>query len=308
MLHLQQRLAADLSPRTALYLRSAKIRFDDLGLDADFRRQSVGNQPAAVEHRDAIAGLHHHAHIVLDQQHAQSGAGELAQQRGQARFVGGRKSGGRLVEQQGVGPAGQRARDFHQAPVDEGQVVCAHLGVAVEADQRQQVVDAPRVLAWREREAQVVAHRQRGEHLRSLEGAGHAGPRQTMRRQTRQGRLATCDRACIGAVEPADQVEQRGLARAVRADQSAYLACRDVERHVLHRLHAAEGDGQPAHAHHALARATLQPRQRVRGIARVDAVRPHGRAFVERGQAFGAQPQDDQQQHTEYQQAVFGQR
>ncbi len=48
------------------------------------------------------------------------------------------------------------------------------------------------------------------------------------------------DRTAVGPVEPADHVEQRGLAGAVGTDDRGDLAALDRDRHVLDRPHAAE--------------------------------------------------------------------
>ena len=47
-------------------------------------------------------------------------------------------------------------------------------------------------------------------------------------------------RAGIGLIDAADQIEQRRLAGAVRPDQREDRARRDGERDVAHRVHAAE--------------------------------------------------------------------
>src|SRR4029077_2686414 len=48
------------------------------------------------------------------------------------------------------------------------------------------------------------------------------------------------DRAGVRLVEPADHVEERGLAGAVRADDRDKTAAPDGERHAIHRAHPAE--------------------------------------------------------------------
>ena len=54
------------------------------------------------------------------------------------------------------------------------------------------------------------------------------------------------DPAGVGVVEPADHVEQRGLARPVGPDDGEDLALAHVEAHAVDRLHAAEGLGDLA--------------------------------------------------------------
>ena len=53
------------------------------------------------------------------------------------------------------------------------------------------------------------------------------------------------DAACIGPVMSADDVDQRRLARAVRAEQADDLAVVHVEVDAVERTHAAERLAQP---------------------------------------------------------------
>src|SRR4029453_15757013 len=50
------------------------------------------------------------------------------------------------------------------------------------------------------------------------------------------------DAALVGLIEPADDVEERGLARTVRSDDGQDLAPPDVEAHLVQREHGAEAD------------------------------------------------------------------
>ena len=47
---------------------AAEIGLDHLRMGADLRRRAVGEPLAVVEHRDAVAGRHHHIHVMLDQE------------------------------------------------------------------------------------------------------------------------------------------------------------------------------------------------------------------------------------------------
>ena len=78
----------------------AEIGAADAGIGADFRRRAGCDRPAAVEHVDALAEIHHQRHVVLDHQHAATVLGpdvedELAQLVGLGRGQAGR----RFVEQ-----------------------------------------------------------------------------------------------------------------------------------------------------------------------------------------------------------------
>jgi hypothetical protein len=56
--------------------------------------------------------------------------------------------------------------------------------------------------------------------------------------------------ACIGPIEPGHEVEQRGLAGTVRADDADQLAFGEVEIDGVHRGEAAEAARQPAQGQH----------------------------------------------------------
>jgi hypothetical protein len=76
-----------------------------------------------------------------------------------------------------------------------------------------------------------------------LEGAGDAEAREGVRRQSREILPVKKDLAAGWPEHRADQVEQRGLAGAVRSDQAADLARFDLEAHVLDRGQTAEAFG-----------------------------------------------------------------
>src|SRR5215470_7815516 len=45
----------------------SKISIDDLLVLLDLRRDAVGDLAAVVEHHHPVGDVHHHAHVVLDQ-------------------------------------------------------------------------------------------------------------------------------------------------------------------------------------------------------------------------------------------------
>src|SRR5262249_54144465 len=53
--------------------------------------------------------------------------------------------------------------------------------------------------------------------------------------------------AALGAVEPRETIEERGLSRAVRADEAANLALTHVEGDAVERHDAAEAHREVAH-------------------------------------------------------------
>ena len=90
----------------------------------------------------------------------------------------------------------------------------------------------------------VVAHAHAAEQRDVLEGAADAEAGHAVAAEILERAALEQDVAVGEAVEAADAVEQRGLAGAVRSDQSADLAVADIERNTSQRDHAAE-----AHRH-----------------------------------------------------------
>ncbi len=106
----------------------------------------------------------------------------------------------------------------------------------------------------------VVDHGLVLEHRQILEGAGNAEPRQRVCGQPGEIVAVEQNAAGGGAEHRTDQIEQRGLAGAVRADQAADLAGFDRKAHLFHSGQAAEALGNPddvqkcAHDSHRLRR------------------------------------------------------
>jgi len=89
-------------------------------------------------------------------------------------------------------------------------------------------------------EAQILEHRQLGKEVGALEGAGDAAPGDRVRRQA-------CDEPALEEHVPGagrhlacDDVEERGLARAVRTDEPEHLTGRDREVDLRDRVDSAE--------------------------------------------------------------------
>ena len=71
------------------------------------------------------------------------------------------------------------------------------------------------------------------------------------------------DVAAVGHVQTRQAVEERGLARAVGADQAGDLARRNIERHAVERDDAAEAHRNVAHAQLRVRGALLRQRARI---------------------------------------------
>src|SRR5262249_23056615 len=86
----------------------------------------------------------------------------------------------------------------------------------------------------------VLVHGEAGERLHDLEGAHDASPRHEMGRHARDVLAAVKDAAFARRQEPADDGEQRGLARAVVPDQRADPPGFYGERNIVDGEEAAE--------------------------------------------------------------------
>ena len=91
---------------------------------------------------------------------------------------------------------------------------------------------------------QVLEHGRVLEQLDVLERAGDAEAGDLVRRAPAEVDAVELDRSRRRRVEPADEVEDRRLAGAVRADQREHLAARDVEGHAVDGADAAEADAE----------------------------------------------------------------
>ena len=131
------------------------------------------------------------------------------------------------------------AEDFVNALVDRGLA-------AADPGQLQRVADDVAVGAGMGADPDVVEHREIGEQGDVLEGAADADFGDPVRRPLQDALAFHQDVAGARLVEPAQAVEQRGLAGAVRPDQAEDLALMHVERHAVQRDDAAEHDADVA--------------------------------------------------------------
>jgi hypothetical protein len=81
-----------------------------------------------------------------------------------------------------------------------------------------------------------------------LEGAADAGLGDLVRPEVQQAPAGEADLPLTGLTEPAQAVEQRGLARTIGPDQAADLSLGDVEGHAGQRDDAAEAHAEPLDA------------------------------------------------------------
>ena len=114
----------------------------------------------------------------------------------------------------------------------------AHRGVALEGQR------AEHGAAARKRNLEILEHGEVVIDRRRLELAADAGLHDLVLLQLGQLLAAELDRAGRRLGLAADQIEHRGLAGAVGADDDADLVFLDIEREIVDRLEAVERDGE----------------------------------------------------------------
>ncbi len=222
----------------------------------DVLRRRVGEDLALVEGDDAVGIAEDDVHVVfhLDDRLEPHGLGGAHQGLHDARLVGGAHAARRLVEQDDLRAQGEGGRHVEQllvalrqvarerpAPVAEAEQlrdlegVGLHLVVAGEGGEEPAAAAEPR----RHRRLQRLQHREVREDLHELEAARHAELRQPHGTDARDVALLEADGARRGTREPGEQVDERGLPRAVRADDRDELAGVDAEAHAVQRAELA---------------------------------------------------------------------
>src|SRR5215469_6150009 len=188
----------------------------------------------------------------------------------------------RLVKQQQLRPAGKRPRQLDplaRAERQPGGRSQRHIFEIEHMKQRpdhitqrcllpphpgqaQRVADKVAAAMGVSAEADIVEHRLRTEQRKILKGAGDTDFGDAMRRTLEQRAAFEQNVAAVGRVKAADAVEQRRLARAVRANQTQDLAFLDLERDAVERDDPAEPQADVADFEQRSARSSRCGHQR----------------------------------------------
>ena len=162
----------------------------------------------------------------------------------------GLRPGEPLVEQHNFGIGRERAGELDPLLIDIGERRDRGVVGAAQANPLQQVAGvvvefaAPTpAVAEHAAGGDVLQHRQRRQHANDLKRAGNAAGRDLACRRSRNVLAVEQDRACSRLQRAGDHVQHRGLARAVRTDQSQHLVLRKLERHIVHGNETAEALG-----------------------------------------------------------------
>ena len=222
----------------------------------------LGDDLALGHHDDPVGDVAHHVHVVLDEEHGAAVVPQRLHVTEQRLLERGVHPGHRLVEHHQLRVGHQRAGHLEELALAAGELPGEVLALLDQQEPLEQGVGALGVvgllavphrlehgaekrlapLAGRA-DPHVLDDRELREHLGQLEGADHAHPGDLVRRDLVQARAVERPVAAVGAVEPGEQVEEGGLAGAVRPDQRGDHAALDL--HVLHvdRGQAAEAAG-----------------------------------------------------------------
>ena len=182
----------------------------------------------------------------------------------QLRRLGGVHTGGRLIQKQQLHVGGQCPCDLQLSLLTIGQTGGQHLGLVLQMADSQQLHGLFRNGLLRLPElsgaeggvekvvfdvlgkggSDVVDHAHLLEQADVLEGTGHARRHKLMGLLSVERYAVEQYRALGGRIHAGEQVEHRGLARAVGADQAQQLALIDPDVEIVDGFQAAEADAQ----------------------------------------------------------------
>ena len=233
-----------------------EIDFDDLRIVLDLFHRAFRQDLALVQHRDLVGDVLDEFHVVLDHQH-RAVLDDAVEQFGGLGALADAHAGDRLVEHQQFRVLDQQHADLEPLLLAVAEQRRAHVEAVLQEDHLGDFVDpvahdgvaregqrAEHGAAARKGNLEVLEHREIVVDRRRLELAADAGLDDLVLLQLRQLLAAKLDRARGGLGLAADQVEHRGLAGAVGADDDADLVLLDIEGEIVDRLEAVEGHGE----------------------------------------------------------------
>ena len=188
---------------------------------------------------------HHDFHDMFDHQHGDAGIAHLAHQLDAGLGLDWRQSREHLVQQQQFRLGRECAGDFESALFGRHQIAGEHVGARAKPAELQHLMRLAAGIAHhggadQRADDDVVDHSHGLKTLHDLEGAADPALAAFGRRQRGDVITVEDDRALRGRQHARDQVEQRRLAGAVRADEADDFATPDRDRDVAVRNQAAE--------------------------------------------------------------------
>src|SRR5919108_1790673 len=286
-------------PRTSL-MRDPEVGVEHGLVLAHLLGRAVGDLAPVVEHDHAVGDVHDHAHVVLDERHGGAELGvDVEDEAAHVFLLLDVHAGHGLVQQQQLRLGRQRTGQLHALLQAVGQLAGRRLADGLDLEEVDDALDegavgqllpagrpppervGDDVAAHLEQPARhdVVEHAHALEERDVLERPGDAQRGHVGRGQVRAVAAGEADRALVGMVEAADDVEQRGLAGAVGPDDRQELAALDDHAHLVQRQQRAEADADAVHLQQRArggrpGHGAPAPTSQMRTSARIVPVRP----------------------------------
>src|SRR5438477_9764368 len=256
---------------------SAEVGFDVFWIAVDLLGQAFGDLHAMVHHNDAIRDFHHQRHVVLDEKDRQPAVADRAGQSGDLDRVIGVHAGCGFVEQQQLGARCQRASHLGAAAVRVGEAerriieprleplaeeidggMDLRLGGALgpkcaRPERHGSQHAAPRPVVRPQQD--VLPDGQLRKDPDVLKGTGHPLVGNAMRGQPDELPAEQADGSRRWSQDAGNQVEDRGLASAVRPHEADDLTLVDVDVEAVDGRQAAKSARQAADLQDGLASA-----------------------------------------------------
>src|SRR5262245_21069018 len=212
---------------------------------------TAGDDAPGIEHHDLSAQRADGMHDVLDHHDGEPVVLQRAQQPDAGLELRGVEPGQPFIEQQQVRGAGERARQLDALEVEIGKRVAACRVWPGKTHALEQALglrarggDVEPAPAVHGRNRDIVARIKRIGNTRELEGAGDAGAAYQLGAAAGHRLAGKAHLAAARRQATADDVEERGLARAVGTDQSQNRAARDLEGNAIKGGKATEVAGE----------------------------------------------------------------
>ena len=208
--------------------------------------RSLGDRTTLIEHMDAVAEPHDDRHVVFDQQHAAvQAAADVADDLPQLVALALVEAGCRLIQQQEARTHGERTGDADTPLFPERQSIgpCRSLGRQTEPAQHFVRPLARPTAAEADAERarfHVLKHAEAAEEADSLKRPRHPVPRQLKRRPPGHVPAGEPHAALVRSLEPGQDIDEGGLARAVRPDEAKDFVLTQMQARAADRTHAFE--------------------------------------------------------------------
>src|SRR5215510_3446607 len=209
--------------------RRAEKDVGDILVRLDLFRRPVGEEFAFVHHDNAVRVAEHHIHVVLDDNgRHRAGAHDRRHGIHDLRLLAGAHPARRLVEEE----------EFGAQRVGHGDVEGLAADVLVVVGKRRDPRDL--ALAREDRQRNIVENTKPVEQIDDLETASDTRPDPFVYRGEGDVLALEQDAAAVWLELSADQIDERGLAGAVRAHQREKFALVDGEIHAVAGAQVAE--------------------------------------------------------------------